>query len=182
MEIKTGNMAAVVEALKKKVAEDKTARDVFHVMSLRERARNVVTLGGLDQRMKKEGFNYEKGDYVTVLKFMASLGFGKLETDSRGRVTALKDIKTTLQSIGEVAMGLNAELHPWKQRNKFRVLSSPTLKAVPKAVEPEAAPTLSIPVSLTVVINGKAVNVALPNNLNERDVADLVMRFREKSI
>lgn len=180
MEIKSGSVGAVIEALKNKVAADKTARDVFHVMSLRERARNIVTLGGLDQRMKKEGFNYEKDDYVTVLKFMASLGFGKLELDSKGRVTALKDIKTTLQSIGEVAMGLNTELHPWKQRNKFRVLSSPSLKPVPKPTQEVLAPV--IPVSLTVVINGKAVNVALPNNLNERDVADLVMRFREKSI
>lgn len=170
---------STVELLKKEAMSDKMMRDIFHVMSLRERARNIITVGGLDQRMKKEGFNYERADYVKFLKFMASVGFGKLETDSKGKVLSLKDIRITLQSIGEAAMGQNTKLIPWKQRNKYQPLPE---QPKPQAPQKASADNVTgFPVSLTVVVNGKPVNFRIPKELTEWEIADLVVRFRDSS-
>jgi hypothetical protein len=180
-------VAKAVETLRARVAADKITRDVFHVMSLRERARNIITLGGLQQRMKKESYNYEMSDYIEVLKLMASLDFGTLMTDARGRVTGLKDISITLQSIGAAAMGQSDDLIAWKPRNKYVPLAdaipveiAQPIREASKAKAAKSSDGAGYSVSITFVINGKPVNFPIPNDLNAQEIADLILRFRSE--
>lgn len=173
-------VAKAVKTLRDRVAKDKIARDVFHVMSIRERARNVITLGGLQQRMKKEGYNHEMSDYVDVLKLLSTLEFGTLMTDNRGKVTGLCDIKITLQSIGAAATGQSDDLVGWKPRNKYVPIN--TVAEVTQTREnsrTRASSPSAEDVSLTIVINGKPVSFSIPNDLNEKEIAQLIVTLRQ---
>lgn len=174
-------VAKAVKTLRDRVAKDKIARDVFHVMSIRERARNVITLGGLQQRMKKEGYNHEMSDYIDVLKLLSNLEFGTLITDNRGKVTGLGDIKITLQSIGAAAMGKSDDLVGWKPRNKYVPINTVAeviqTRETPRPRAPSSSSTEGV--SLTIVINGKPVSFNIPNDLNEKEIAQLIVTLRQ---
>lgn len=173
-------VARAVQTLRDRVAVDKIAKDVFHVMSIRERARNVITLGGLQQRMKKEGYNYEVGDYADVLKLMASLDFGTLMTDSKGRTIGLKDIKITLQSIGSAAIGQSDDLVGWKPRNKYVPIDTAAPEDIAPAprARPSEIETKAYSISITALIHGTPVNIPIPNELTEKEIASLIVRLR----
>lgn len=183
-------VARAVQFLRERVAKDKIAKDVFHVMSIRERARNVITLGGLQQRMKKEGYNYEMGDYAGVLKVLADLDFGSLMTDSRGKIVGLKDIKITLQSIGRAALGESDDLVGWKPRNKYVPLADAippesVIESPRRIKTKETIPTEenldSHTMVLRVLINGRPVNIPIPKEMPEKEVANLIVTLRQVS-
>ena len=166
----------VVEVLREKTKESDTLNAVMHVIAMRKRARNNLTIGGLDQKMRSEGFTFTKSQYAEVLKLLASLGVGRLDTDAKGKVRALKDIKIKLQSLGEAAVGQAKKLENWRQRHKYSPLVATAEMIKPKA----GGEGTGFPVSITVVINGKPVNFRVPKELNENEIADLVVRFRDK--
>lgn len=168
----------IIERLRTRATKDTAANAVFYVWSCRQRARNQVTMHALEYKMKAEGFNFTSRQYGAVLEELASLGLGKLEKDSRGRVTALKDVKTTLQSIGQVAVGQKLELAAFKEKSKFTELSEKvsTLSAIATQVKD---PVLQFPVSLTVVVNGKPVNFRIPPGLSAEEISKLVKMFQD---
>lgn len=129
----------VVEVLKKTATKSKVANDVFHAWALRERTRNVVTVEALAQRMKKEGYEYPNHEYAALLRQLSQIGLGKLETSATGKVKALTDVRLTLQSIGQAAVGDDKSLTGWRPRNKFGHLmtSSDRAPELPVVVEPK---------------------------------------------
>lgn len=167
--------------LKKEAQSNPIAGDVLKMFAERKRARHVVTLGALEQRMKKEGFSHNRDEYASVLKFLASQGFGHLETDKKGRVKALKEVKMTLQSIGQAAVGKQMSLAALKQRNKFNQLQARTsaLSATADIIKPKTGNGTGFPVSITVVVNGKPVNLRVPKEFNEKDIGELVVKLTE---
>lgn len=172
------NQNQIVESLRKESQTDKILNDVMHVFASRKRARETLTVSGLYQRMKKEGFSHDPIAYEKILRYLSTLGIGALETDSKGKVRALKHIKMALQSIGLAAVGSSQRLTLFKQRNKFNALSE--IAEVIKPKQPAAGATSGFPVSITVVINGKPVNFRVPKELTEAEIADLVVRFRDR--
>lgn len=92
--------------------------------AIRERTRNQITIHSLTQKMTKEGFNYKREDYIKVLYFLHGLGFGSLKLSSRGKLLALKNIETTLQSIGMAAINGKEPLKKAAKTNKFKPLAN----------------------------------------------------------
>lgn len=170
------NQVEAISLLRNEAANNPVARDVFHMFAQRERTRHQVTVEALSQRMKAEGFMHSDDQYRGVLKLLGGLGFGKVETNAKGRVIALKDVKTTLQSIGAAALKQEKKLESFTQANRYQALVA-TAELLKKA--PTGQTKSGLPVSITVVINEKAVNFRVPKELNANEIADLVLRFRD---
>lgn len=167
----------IILTLKEKATTDKVLDEVLHVFATRERTRFILTVHGLMQRMKKEGFNHAWADYVRILSLLGDLGLGKLVQDSKGRVIALKEIRITLQSLGQAVVAKDpTKLVGFKNRNKFQKLTfiSPraSTDATPKPMRTE--------LSLTFTINGNPVNVQIPDNMGPNDITVLVSRLKER--
>lgn len=185
------NTTHAIDLVKQEAAKNPAANAALYVFALRKRTRHQVTLTSLVSRMKAEGFeNFKAEDYAPLLKIMANAGFGKLATDAKGRVKGLKDINTTLQSIGAAAVsdvkGI-AMLDKASPRHRFGKLSVPTVKAPTKAVEAPKAPVqverraVERPgIGITISINGKTLSVPVPSNFTADEIASLVSKFRFK--
>jgi hypothetical protein len=160
---------------------------VAHVFALRERARSQVTIQALMQKMREEGFNWDRKDYEQVLRLLASVGVGRLVSDSKGRPLALVDIKLTLQSIGKVAAGGSTEVQGFRRKSRFGRLAGPMVRRkrrkarATKTVEvrrptrqPRPYQTPAPRLILTVIVNDKPVNIPVPNDFAPEDVAKLI--------
>lgn len=123
------NEKHLIETLKAEAPKDATLNAVLHMFAARERARAQVTLAALSNRMKEEGFSYDRADYARVLKLLANLGVGRLDTGQNGQVRALKDVKVTLQSIGNVSVGSGTTIEQLSFRNRFQRI--PVVEAAP---------------------------------------------------
>ena len=167
----------IVESLKKEAKDNPVFSAVAHVFAVRQRARQEVTMKRLLAKMKAEGFSYTESDYSPVLKFLAHLGFGRLETNAKGQVLALRDIKTTLQSIGAVACGEKGKLQSFNKRHQFgRLIDRP--KAVRKNREQLPKVEESPTVFFSVTLKGKPVKVELSSDMTSEEIADLISAFR----
>lgn len=125
------NEKEVIKTLQDKRSQDPVMDAVLHTFASRQRARNIVTLAALYQRMKEEGFKYDEAEYARVLKMLGELGLGKVDFDSKGRIRSLKDIKVTLQSIGLAAVGQSTTMDQAHRRNRFQKI--PIVEAAPVA-------------------------------------------------
>lgn len=167
----------VIEALQKEAKENPVSNAVFHVWALRKRTRNVVVLQSLYNKMKKEGFNYSKAEYAPTLQLVAVLGFGTLHKDAKGRIRGLKDIKTTLQSIGTVACG--DKTVPFKVphvRHRFVNIVPHKIQTHAVVVKNEASKKCQV--NLEVAINGKAVYIPVPKDFTTEEIASLINRLQ----
>lgn len=172
------NSKEVISTLKLEAKKSPAADAVFHVWALRKRARSIVTLAALDQKMRQEGFHYAKSDYAPLLKLLASLGVGHLSIDSKGRVVALKDIKTTLQSLGKaICEGEASNVKTFRKRARFT--------PVPAHIAPEAPqvkqPMPGLRVQLSIVVNDKAVRLPT-EGLSPEEIALLLGQFRKAGV
>lgn len=170
------NQKEVIDTLRIESKSDPVVNAVLTMFGARERARDRVTLHALTQRMKDEGFVYDQASYIKVLKLLAKLGLGKLDIDPAGRVRALREVKVTLQSIGQAAVGQESSIQEWNQRNKFREI--PVIEAAPvkkpepltvkERVQPRPAPgvweVLCVPLD-----NGSTYKTYMPAGLTVED-------------
>lgn len=174
----------------RKEAEDPAANAVFKVWTRRKRARGTVTTQSLFKKMEAEGYNFNKDRYTKLLNHLSDLGFGKIKTGDDGEIKALTSIPVTLQSIGSVALGERIKLENFKQRAKYHSIMerSQSLLNMAKSLQGTLKPEekgkeegeVEFPVSITVVVNGKPVNIRIPNNFAPEDLVDLISRFRAK--
>lgn len=161
-----------IKSLRDEAKSNPAANAVFHVFATRKRARGNVTVSALMQRMKAEGFLYEGAQYADLLKLLAKLGFGRLQTDPKGRVKALTDVKTKLQSIGMAACGSNDDLtasafKPKRHYKDLLVTPSEPITAADAKPLPKA-------VKLTFQVNGKPFDISIPENATAEEVATVI--------
>lgn len=165
----------MIEVLKQEAAKNETFKTVCLMWAFRERARSQVTVTALSARMKKEGFDFPKSRYRDILKFLAGAGLGKLDTAPNGDIRALKEIKVSLQSLGKSVCSGSKDLKNIQKRNKYQKV------AVPR--QPSGAAVVARPQStsvvLTFVINGKAINVSVPQGLTPIEIGTLVSKFHD---
>lgn len=135
------NEKQLIETLKNETAKDPALSAVLHVFASRERARDQVTVSALAQRMTKEGFTYDNAEYVRILRLLAQLGVGRLDTSGTGKVRALKDVKITLQSLGMAGVGNSTSIEKLARRNRFQRI--PIIQAAP--VTPPPTVTIKSP-------------------------------------
>lgn len=161
----------VIVELQKEAANNPASNAALHVFALRTRTRNRIDLNSLYARMKREGFtNFTRDDYVPLVKTMAKLGLGVIVQNRINRIVGIKDIKYTLQSLGAAAIGKVEQLQNYPVRSRF-------ISLVPKAA-PAPKPMKLSAVSLEISINGKSVKIAVPEDLNQQDLAMLISRLR----
>lgn len=153
----------VVQAIVKEMKENPAADAVMHSWALRKRARSTVTLGALHKRMQAEGFQFEYEEYKRILKLLAHSGIGKLELDSKGEPVALKEIRTTLQSIGKAACEGKS------------VLKATGFK--PQAL-PQKAPQLVSVTGIVVKIGSRSIVIFVPENASGRELSTLLVRLQ----
>jgi hypothetical protein len=167
----------LVSKLRNEVVNNEVFSAVMHKFALRQRARAQVTLHSLTQTMDKEGFKYTRADYVEVLKVLGGLGFGKLEYDSKKRLIALKNVNTTLQSIGKAAVG-KGELKKVQFKNKFNTLTTMPLKrAISLEVKRDTVKAVSIryQAELTVKFSkDETTTFPLPGGLSPKELGLLL--------
>lgn len=161
------NNKELVEKLRKEAQVNKAFNAVCHIFALRQRARKEIYINSLMQKMEKEGFRFEKADYVKVLQFLASLGIGKLYTDHKGRVMGLKEIHTTLQSIGSSACA-DGSLKGFKFRNKFKPIASPVTSYIASNIK------------LQMPVGSRHVTVDIPKEMTSEEIALLIEALKDK--
>ncbi len=165
-----------IERLREEAKKNSAANAVFHIFALRQRTRGIITIHSLTQKMKKEGFEYGRQEYVNLLKLLAELGFGKLE-EKRGRIKALRDITVTLQSLGEAVLNKNSSTRGFNKRNKFTALPGLKTNLAPKPMPVEAAPT-EVSVTFDIRMNDKVIATLVPKDLTDEEMTTLVKRLR----
>lgn len=164
----------VVEALRKEAETNRVAREVFVVFAMRDRARSMVTLVGLEQRMKANGFpNNTREDYAKVLVLLDKLGLGKLMIKANGKVLGIKDIKIKLQSIGEVACNKVAKLEGFHTRNTFHKLDVPKQAFKPTTIV-QHKPEVTIKVEFA---PGVRYEIPIPKEATMDQITSLIKRL-----
>lgn len=161
----------IVQILRDKAAQDPVISAVLHMWALRQRARSEVTLNGLAAKMKKEGFIHSKSQYEPLLKLMAQLGLGKLQTDSSGRVVALKHVEMKLQSLGHAVCDskTNPSLVSTRRKHRFKSMElAYETKSTVKTLK-EASVTIEDPM--------KSVTFKVPSGTTDDQLTDMVKKY-----
>jgi hypothetical protein len=169
------NQMKVIERLREKAKENRTADDVLHAWATRDRARSLITVRALTRRMTKEGFEHDEKEYADFLKFLASIGLGHLDVDKNGRVRALKDVKISLPSLGDAVISGSTKgdvLKTVRRRNRFVKISPPPAGGEEKA--PTAPTPGDVQIILTVKIGPKTLNIPVPKDFNPTEVSMVV--------
>lgn len=165
----------LTKKLRAEVANSEAFKAVCHVFSQRERARSQVTIGALTLRMEHAGFHFKRSQYEEVLKSLASLGLGKL--DAKGnKVKALRDIRVTLQSIGQVAVGSQDTLDTFNRRNSFVALQVPKTQA---KAPPKSDP--KYPIAIVATIQGEQVSFPLSFSLTGAQICVLIQNLQTQA-
>lgn len=149
-----------------------------HTMALfakRERTRQQVTLSRLKALMIKEGLQYSGQQLMGVLDTLSKLGFGTLYKDSKGHITALKNIKITLQSIGQVALGeQNAKFQKFSEKTDFKEIQSDSKPIETPIVQKAFDKQRKYPATVNVVIDGKSLAIEIPGGVTMASLIDLI--------
>jgi hypothetical protein len=159
----------VIESLKREAETNKVANAVFYVFALRDRTRSTLTIHALDQRMKLNKFIFPREEYCKIVKLLSELDLGTLVTNGKGKIIGLKDIRVTLQSVGNVACNKVGNLEGFHARNKYEVLELPKKTAKPAVIAPPAHEVM-----IAVRINGAKFEIPVAKSLSENEIASLI--------
>lgn len=183
----TRSIPTLVTRLQEEADKNECFNAVMLVFSMRERARQQVTIESLTARMKSEGFNFSKKQYQGVLRQLALFGFGVLEYDKYREVSALKNVNITLQSIGQTVVQRTGDLKPWRPAVDFKPLTADKPQAIAKAPikkaadvpikawkAPESIEQAKYEATVMVKINGKTLNFELPYGITPKQLTQLL--------
>lgn len=95
----------LISKIKQEALTSDVLKAVLMKFSTRLRNRATITPAGMKLALHKDGTNFTKNDYGNVLKFLADVGVGTLETGPRGQVKSLNKIKLDLKTIGSMVLG-----------------------------------------------------------------------------
>lgn len=168
------NVNEVVERLKQEAQNNQVASDVFHVLAVRRRARSELTLRSLYNKMTSEGFKHTSTEYSGVLELLGALELGTVQKNQRGRVKALVDVRATVESIGKAALGIRKDLAYFFPRDKVRRhVYAPKPRQIPKPVVNKVNK-----INLELIVNGKSLSIAVPNNFDKEDLVSLIGKLQ----
>lgn len=158
----------VITKLREEAKKNPVANAFFLNCAMRRRSRSTVTLHSLLQKMKNEGFNFTSKQYEEVIKLLASLEIGKLDTDYKGRVRGLKDIGITLQSLGKAACANSTKLEVYK----------PNPVVLQKSNKPKILVGVKKSTFLTFYIGDNAMKIEIPSKASAKDIAELIDKLK----
>lgn len=178
---RTPSTLQVIESLREEAIKNPVFNAMCHVFAARERARQQVTITSLNLTMIKEGFKYQREDYEKCLRFLASLGIGKVDLDSNKKFRSLKEIKITLQSIGQVVLTKKAGFETFHPNARFQALKessnghTATVMTMPKDESLELIS--SYRAKLVVMFDGVPFSFELPRKLTTREINKMLEGF-----
>jgi len=181
----------ILEMLKNEAVKNPVFNAACHAFAVRQRTRFTVTTLNLRQTLIKSGWkDVTREQCAEVLKFLNSLGFGTLTFDSKKRIKSLDQIKVTLQSIGKAAIAGAGDVKKHMPPNKFTALAVKDVKTE-EAANTFVAPGLQTPAPisqakennypafLTIMINGRPINFACSAAINEDNLGEFLVKFKE---
>ena len=173
------NHNQMIEKLKKELPANPVLHSVLLMFAMRDRTRRTVTVSGLRLKMNREGFQYTDDQLRGVIKTLAASGLGALDVGPKGGVRGIKDISVTLQSLGAAVCGTGSSLESFKTKHHFAKVSKEAAKG-PKEVAKKPALKFT-PIVLTAVVNGKPLNIGIPNSFTLADIGLLLDKLRDAS-
>lgn len=155
MEKQIYNENEVVKALRDEAAKNDKFMAVMYVLANRERSRKNLHIVALQQTMKAQGADFSRDFYEYVIDFLGKLGLGVVKKSPRGRIQALTNISTKLQSIGQAAAGKIERMEKFIPGNttKFHTLQVPAGIGVKRK---------DFNVGLRIMINNSPINFNIP--------------------
>lgn len=166
----------ITEKLRTEAKNRPAFNAVAHMFIKRERSRGHITLGALIRTMTKLDFNFSKEEYSEVLAFLGRIGVGVVDTDAKGRLRSLKEIRFTLQSIGMVATSKRKAL---LETHGVRSVALASPSAAPKPeikVLPVDKPSVAI--KLQVTMDGDThTSFEVPNKITPNQLIALLAQF-----
>lgn len=173
--------AEMIKVLKDEADRNPASRAVLFMFSQRQRPRGTLTLDGLVHRMRQDGFPCTKKDFEPIIKALASVGIGVLNTTGRGKLIGLKEITTDFKSVGECVFGEAVEIKTFTPRVRFTKVTPPPRRSSLLVRPGLHTPNSNFQVSLDVLLNGKHVLIPVPKDLTNEDLAALIGRFKTGS-
>ena len=175
----------IVTVLRQEAARSKVFNNVCRLFANRQRSRAQVTIHSLHASMHKQGLVYTKQELMEVLRFLADLGVGRLDLNRNNKIRALKDIKITLQSIGETALSKSSHLTNKAAKNKFNslynIIPSPEPKVDHPAEFTEEDLTVRHPAELTVKFSKNEIaTFPIPKGITAKDLGLLLTQLYAK--
>lgn len=170
----------VIQKLQEKTAEDPKFSAFAHVMAFRKRDRYCLSARGVWLKMRREGFKYKESEFIPVLEFLAGLGLGKAETDHKGNVVSLRNLRMPIPLLGAAACGQEIDLDKIERPLPVEAIAKQPPKVVPmkKIVNTgaKAPPVRSKPLQLTVTlyINQKPIPIPVPPTLTGEEQFRLI--------
>lgn len=191
----------ILGQLRLEAKRNKVFKDMCYTFSIRERARDQVTLDNLVVSMRREGFKHSRFDYSEALKFLARLGLGTLKLGKKNEVIALTNVRYKLQSIGLAAIDTKEGLEKFKSRVVYDdIAKAPPIIAdkpvdrhigrpnIPHRDNREVSPVraddiikyqqqrrLTVPVN----INGNLIDFDLPRALTQQELVEVLSKLYE---
>lgn len=160
----------MIEKLKTRAQQDKLFNLVCQKFSNRQRARSRITISALYQTLGKDGYKFLKSDYEDIIKFLASTGAGNLHKSYTGRIDSLRNMKYTLQSIGQVALGNSTALVRFQAYTKLRPRKQLTPASVPGPMMVGMTKNPKISAILTVMMNNEKYEFPIYRPLSVEEV------------
>lgn len=183
----------VLDQLREKTKADPILNATMHMLALRKRPRHNLTLDGLYYRMKREGFDHPKKEYLRVLQLLGDLGLAKIITDFKGEPQQARDFRLSLPLIGAAACGSNVPLSKMGKlisQNRTPMVTQntpeldPAVSQTPPIREPRAPRPYQTPGSrliLTMLVNDKPVNIPIPKTLTPDELSTLIAELWDLS-
>lgn len=171
----------VIQKLQEKTAEDPKFSAVSHVLAFRKRDRYCLSARGLWLKMRREGFKYKESEFIPVLEFLAGLGLGKVETDHKGNVVSLRNLRMPIPLLGAAACGQEIDLDKIERPLPVEALKVVSMKKKepklsPKTISqaPKLAHKTTLQLTVTLYINQKPIPIPVPPNLTGEEQVRLI--------
>lgn len=181
----TQRVSDTVSAIRAEAQRNEIFGAICYNFAHRQRTKETLTVRGLKARMEKEGADFRREDYVKAMEFLASLGLGTLKRDNKGRVTALTNMRVTLQSIGQASALQVKDLKNFKRQRRFSKLPEMVMRKAAEYVSDKNAQVSPIlakakyTVSLIVKMNGNPITIPGPIELAPDELGEFLIEFSE---
>ncbi len=160
-----------IEILKKDARENEALNAMCHVFAVRKRSRSTIKIPSLMQKMRKEGFNYDRDSYEKALVSLDKAKVGELVLNKNKRISGLKNIRHTLQSLGQAVCEDKSLDVKIQKQDKVHQLPVSYVAPVEESKSTEE-------IGLLLHIDGKTITLDLPRGLSGRDIGTIIDRLR----
>ena len=177
----------MIVTLSKIAKNDPVLSDVMFLFSTRKRARFMISVEALQNKMTEEKFEYSRKQLGSVFETLAQCGIGRVQRTPKGHVKALVDLKVRIPDLGKAILG-EGQLRRYRQRHRFQSLPgadvsipvAPTSKPAEQRASRDPRPYQIPGARLVATVLGNSgqvvANVTFTPNATKEEIADFFAR------